>query len=587
MPTVRIPLVGSFNQRGIAGNAALVLNEDQRFLNCAFDVVQNPVTQKAVVYVEKRQGWAIDTLVEAGSVSTGLIKPQAFNATLSAFGANNSTVYVGSISVGAITGLALHFTETLISNVAYVMIKSSDGTGWYYVDGAKDQTAYTGDTHTNTTIDGIASTAGMYSGQVIAGTNIVAGTRILSVDSANAITTDTATTGTATVAITKTPIAKILDAQFVTTGTSISAFSEMDGYLFYTNTDGYIRNSDLNSVISYTAANQLAVQMSPDPPVAVARHKNNIIVLGGASKEVFYNAGLASGSPLQRQPQFFDRIGCLNQRSVTVLENEIFFVATPYEGDIGVYRIRELQAQRISTPHVDTIMGTISASGGAIYASSFRMGGYPYAAFFCSLASDVDTDSLLLESGDIILLESADYILLEGGSVQTASYVRTMVYNATLNIWSEWDASEATFIDSVGSGTSNQVIATSRSETGGYVYTINPVANGDVYRDAGAAYSLEIRTARIDHGSGKKKYIEEIKLIGDRQSAGTATLECNDDDYESSSWVTLGTFDLTSMDPRITRCGAYHGGRAYRLTHSYNGPFRAEALEITYRTGIS
>src|SRR5678815_356687 len=279
MPTTRIPLVGTLNQRGLAGNAALVLNEDQRFLNCTFEVVTNSVTGKSTVYLSKRPGWGVDSVVAAGSASTGLCKPQSFNATLTAFGDTNSTIYFGTTSVGVITGRALHFTETLISGIGCVAIKSSDGTGWYYMDGAKDVTAYTMDGNNSTTVTdikiaGVQSTAGLYPGQKLtAATNIAAGSRIVSVNSvAFTAVLDTITTGGAfnDLATTKEPIAKIIDADFVTTGTSISAFAALDGYLFYATDDGYVNNSDLNSVSSYTAGARIAAQQSPDPTVAVA-----------------------------------------------------------------------------------------------------------------------------------------------------------------------------------------------------------------------------------------------------------------------------------------------------------------------------
>ena len=93
-------------------------------------------------------------------------------------------------------------------------------------------------------------------------------------------------------------------------------------------------------------------------------------------------------------------------------------------------------------------------------------------------------------------------------------------------------------------------------------------------------YSMEIRTSKIDHDYGGRKFINSIRLIADDQASGTATLEASDDDY--GSWVTLGTFDMTSHDKKISACGSHVGGRAYRLTHSANTPFRAEALEIDY-----
>ena len=103
MPTVSIPLVGSFNQRSIDGSVSLSSELDQRFLNCAFTLVKNPITGSDVVYVEKRPGVSIDTLVDADEFSTGLLKPQSLNSAISGFGSTNSIIYVGSTNVGTIT----------------------------------------------------------------------------------------------------------------------------------------------------------------------------------------------------------------------------------------------------------------------------------------------------------------------------------------------------------------------------------------------------------------------------------------------------------------------------------------------------
>lgn len=581
MPTEKVALVGSFNQRGLAGNAELVSNVDQRFLNCSFDIVQNPVTEKMTLYVQRRPGWSIDSLVAAGSASTGLLHPQSFSATMSAFGDTNSTIYHGQISVGAITGRALHFTETIISGTTYVMIKSSDGTGWYYANGAKDDLTYVGDTHdTTAVIDSLDNTTGIYIGQAWAGTGIGTGARVLTVDSASQITLTVVSTADGTdINFTKTPIAKILDSDFVTSGSAISAFVDLDGFLFYTTDNGNIWNSDLNSVTSYSSTSFASPNMAPDPPVAIARSANAIVVLGSASKEAFYNAGLATGSPLQRSAQYFERIGTLDQRSVTTLENDIYFASTPYEGDLGAYRISGLNATRISPPAVDRILGT-AAIGGAIYAASFRLGGYPYAAFIVSTAADGPASDLLLETGDMMLLETGDLILLEDTPAQVASFVRMLVTNAFLKVWSEWDCNQATFIDGIASGTANALYATSRFNTGGYVYTINPTANGDIWQDQGVTFTTEIRTARIDHGTSKKKFINGLRLNSDQQTAGTVSMYFSDDNYVS--WEGPFTLDLTQPRPYVPRLGSHYGGRAYKFVHAYNGPFRAESIEIDF-----
>ena len=592
MTTVRIPLVGQFNQRGLSGTETLASEEDQRFLNCTFDLVHNPITGKNTVYVAKRPGWRMDTLIASGEPSTGLIKPQSFNATITAFGSTDSTIYWGTTSVGVITGRALHFTEANVSNINYVLIKSADGTAWYYADGAKDTLAYTADGNNSTTITdikvaGVNSTAGLYPGQKLtAGANIPAGTRIISVNSgAYTAVLDTATTGGAfnDLAITKEPIAKLIDADFVTSGTKQSAFVEMDGYLFYAvDTTGRVYNSDLNSITAYTSTNFLSPNMSPDPVIALARHKNHLVVFGGSSKETYFNAANATGSPLQRVPQHYERYGVLDQRSVTMLNNEIYYVSAPGEGDLGVYEVKELQSRPIGTPQINRIIGTASATGGAIYANHFHMGGYPYLGLVVTMSADGPASNLLLESGDALLLESDDNILLENTIGQSSSFSRLLVYNIALEIWSEWDCDEATFITGIASGSANQVVATSRVLTTGKLYTIAPASHGQLYTDDGTAFTMEVRTSKLDFGTSKRKRIKSIRLICDSDSTGTAYLSWSDDDY--ATWSTPRAFDLTSKEPKLSACGSHKGYRAYKLTHASNSNFRAEALEIEYES---
>lgn len=584
MPKVRIPLVGSFDQRGLDADAALTLAEDQRFKNCIFNVVQNPVTGKARVYVEKRPGWVQDSIPASGSPSTGLIVPQSFTATISAFGDTNSTIYYGTTSVGAITGRAVTFNETIISSVKYIVIKSSDGTGWYYADGAKDDLTYIGDTHNGTAIiDSLDNTTGVYIGQAWSGTGVGASARVLTVDSATQITLNVNSTGDNTdVSFTKTPIAKILDAQFLTTGNPNGAFVEMDGYLFYTDATSVL-NSDLNSITSYTAGASKSADMSPDNVVGIARAKNVILVFGTGSFQGFQSAGYSSGSPLERIAQTFSLVGCQGQSTIATMENDIYFLGSSQYGDVTVWRIRGLTPSKISPGFVDKIMGTVNATQGTNYVSAFHMGGEEYLLVTMSSSQEGTTGNILLESGDALLLEDSDNILLEGSAAAAASFSRQLAYNTELNIWSEWDAMVATFVVGQGYSSNNAILATSRFGTDGKIYRINPAADGNVYTDDGTAYDMQIRTAKIDHGTSEVKFVRCVKFIGDTQSSGTVTLEASDDDY--SSWKTLGTFDLTKDYKAVYRCGAYHGGRAYRLTHSGTGPCRGEALEIEYDIG--
>ena len=295
----RIPLAGQYSNRSpsttggyaasgivglgvigtmiIGGTGTAGSTKDQRFINCVFEKIVNPYTKKEKFHVVKRPGFAFynsGTALKSGHKGNAVhvwSSKTTGETPVWAFGNTNSEIFEGSTSLGSISGLVVDITETLIGTTAYLLFSSTDSTGWYYVDGAKDQTAYTGDTHTNTTIDGIASTAGMYVGQAITGTGIVAGTRIATVVGANSITVDTATTGTATVAITKEPLAKIIDADFPGNAslTTVGAFVCMNGFTYIMDSVGKVWNSDINSVTSWTTTGVIVSQMYPDKGIGL------------------------------------------------------------------------------------------------------------------------------------------------------------------------------------------------------------------------------------------------------------------------------------------------------------------------------
>jgi len=171
------------------------------------------------------------------------------------------------------------------------------------------------------------------------------------------------------------------------------------------------------------------------------------------------------------------------------------------------------------------------------------------------------------------------YIHVAEGS--QSSFTFDMLYSLDTGIWSE---TGFPFFFRICTGGEAHAVAVNNTTNRVYKLDVDTPS----YQDAGsAAYTMTVQLARWDHGTDKRKTVTSVRLIADNQASGTATLEKNDNDYASADWVTLGTFDMTSMTKRITRCGAHRGGRAYRLTHSANTPFRAEALEIEYEVGLA
>lgn len=511
---IRLPLVGVHNQRTVSGQLALALNEDQRFINITFDAVRNPVSGKTILYAQKRPGFSTASLVSAGNPCTGFIRAQTTGTIISAFGATNSTIYDGVTSLGAITGLALFFNETIINGVGQITIRSSDGTAWFYpVGGALTQ---------------------------------------------------------------------ITDGDFVTSGTTVTNFEFLNGFTFYGNADGYIHQSDLNSITAWTSTSKIPANIVPDTVLAIAKQKDFIIAFGNASTEFFDNRGNATGSVLSSYSAFAKRIGIQNQRSLAYLGDDIYFASSTIDGDTKMRKLSGGQVTTISTAAEDRILGTAVANGGKIYVSAFQLGGYSYvSAIITNTASDLS--KFLLEDDFYLLLESGDKLLLEGGEAVDNNYAAMLFYNIELNIWSEWNSTILTYIRGLGNSSVNQIAAAGRLGTSGKIYTVNPSADGQLYQDDGVAFSAIIQTTKLDFGTEDLKTVPRIDLIADTESSGTCLLEKSDDDY--LTWQTLGTFDMTKQQKFVTRCGSHYGARAYRLTHSSNAGFRAQALDITYSVG--
>lgn len=562
MPSVTIPLAGQLNTRHQTQLNDTTGNIDQRFRNCDFDIVKNPITGDAKMYIQKRWGISSHSIPASGSLANVGFLVSVTGGIISSFG-NGGAVYVNTTSVGSTLAKNLHISEASISGKQYYFFTDGNSAGWYLVSDSYAQTAYTGNrTSGSPIISGISSTSGMYSGQAITGdAGIPANTKILSVDSSSQITlTANATSGAATsTALTKTPIAQFIDADFPSV--IVGKFVYLDGYLFIMDaTNKRIYQSALNNVSSWAASDYITVQSSGEDTAGIARVGSRIVALCSASIEFFYNAGNPSGSVLTSQKELFRRIGCNGGTSgfanvapvYSYSGDNVFFLGNEGGQGRGVYVMNGGEVRRISTPEVDR---QISRTATGVYwlISSFFTNGKNYVCV-SEASSPYRQFFGCLENG-----------MWSGGNVRD----RYVIFSGGITSYTGSSSTDTTMVFCViGNGTE------------GKVYRLR----NDIYDDDGTSFELSCQTSKTDFGSEKRKTINSVALLGaDIQSSGTATLEYSDDDY--ATWTTAGTFDLTTSNPRIYRCGSFKGGRAWRLTHSANTAFRAQALKFEYKEG--
>lgn len=450
-----------------------------------------------------------------------------------------------SSSLGAITGVATGISETFVSTAPTLLISSSDNTAWNTSsDAVTGALTFTGDTHTNTTIDNISSTTGLVVGQLLTGSGIAASTRIASIDSATAITVDTATTATAAgVTITRAILGKIIDADFPGNAslTLAGTFAHMDGYAFIMTTDGKLWASDLNTVTAWTATSFASANAAPDKGIGCIRHRNQIMCFGRDSIEFFYNPGLTP-FPLAKNISLTQRVGAISADAITSIADTVFWCGSAPQGGLSIFQY-DGGIARISTPEIDgelIVVGTdkISMTTLRYYGRSFvQVTAGPYTYAYC------------VEEKDWFEVETTTPLAYKCAAVQVGG---TLANYAVSNV-----------------------------STSGKVYVMDH--SKLVFVDDTVAYTAKVQFPTDDHGTSNTKFYSRMRLIGDKSPvASTATLTYSDDDYQTET--TAGTFDLTTRNPQLNRLGRGEK-RAWSVSHATNCAWRGEVLEGEFEVG--
>lgn len=540
MPEFTVPLFTPETRRGMAQNVSVT--KDAYLGACVLEKVTDSASSQAIYYVQKRPGLTDGGTLASGNIGTLIFVSPANTRIISAWGGSNSTVYDQATSAGTVTGVISTCIETIISGTVYWLMTSNDGTGWYLANGAISTTAYTGNTHTSTTVDNISpNTTGMYAGQAITGSGFQAGTRIASVDSSSAITLTLATTTSLVgTALTKTPIAKILSANFPV---AVGQFAQMDGFIFVVNAAGRLYNSDINSITSWQASSYIEANLQTDTAWTCFKYKNHILVFGNQSIEFFYNAGNAFGSPLVSRKELFSNVGIYGVTAqppnVTQIRDYVFFISS----DQCLYTFEEFSPKNLSRQGMSL--------GGKIGSTTYAA--LPLTAF--PIGSDI-----------IIHVLASNQTTLDKWYSVTNDFFYEPNLSYTLKI-----------VDPQNYASINVGIAVDAGGTSGKVINVDD----SVYQDIGAAFTMTIQTQPYYINNGLPFIIDNITLIADTQSSGSSTLSSTADDY--ATFGTIGSFDLTQQQKNLSGGGYYDSSVAFKLTDSGNNAWRGQALKITWR----
>jgi hypothetical protein len=542
MPFHPIHLAQTATARGWAKSVGTSA-KDAQVINGLFEVSTNPLLGTKTVYVSKRGG----SSVSSSNVGTGPIYLKLPGGDLSGglFILTDGTFTTGTTSYGNVTSKPRTNTnyqvaDGIVGVNQIIAFNTNTGGGWFLWEDATTTNfpTFSGDTHTNTTIDNIASTTGLYPGQLITGSGIQAGTRIATISSATAITTTIATTATAAgVTITKAAVAKIIDSDYPTTYLT-GGVVQLDGYFFTADFNGNIYQSSINDPSSWEATSVLNSDYSGDELYLIFKIGSYIGAAGrGGTIQYFHNAGNPSGSILSPSQN-------LNVFGIQLITTPMPFggehyalvaAQSAYSGAYGLYKISGVNNfTRVS----DDVWSSIISSLNLSLISPVTIGPKK---MLCIHSTD-DTVSVL--------------------------------YDPSVNGFSFIQLSTA-----YTSGSSDGTLFTRASSSDAIAW-----ATGNTWTDESAAYTMTIQTEPQDMNQGMDATDVWVDLLADNESTGSTTLSTTDDDY--ANWVDRGSFDMTKTKKRLNALGL-HNVRAYRLQHSANTGWRGQLLRVNYERAVS
>lgn len=325
----------------------------------------------------------------------------------------------------------------------------------------------------------------------------------------------------------------------------------LNGYLAVVKKDtGDLYTCVNDDPLSWVAGDFITAEMSSDYLVALAKSKNYIVAFGKNSIEHFYDAGIATGSPLQRYDSAYRSIGYIT--GLTQIGDALFFVGQDKTGNVGVYVLESFDAKRISTQIVDK---TLQA-----WAST----------------DNVKSDVELARNGYGLSINGHWFYVL-------VTQETTWVFDVQERFWYEWKNS---------SGTKLNIEATFNMTNGAAYVIINgqqyvSIMSPSLYQDFGTNFTMTYTTERLNFGSMNQKFMSRATLLVDRSvSTGSSdakgTIAWTDDDY--LSYNTPRNVNLYSELPALVRLGHFRN-RAFKISYTGEYPLRLQGLEVELNIG--
>ena len=316
--------------------------------------------------------------------------------------------------------------------------------------------------------------------------------------------------------------------------------SYLNGYSFWCDFDGNIRNSILNYPMAFSASGY--IQPASGEKLVTTAKVNSSLLVFSAKKTYFYSVGSAGnsgyqGSPLQPIPQATKDIGCAYADSVAEAEGMVALVATAVNGTRTVVAYNNTSYQEIGNDDISVVLSDTSRY------------------------TNIHGWFLRTSRG---LLYMMQLITLDG------SIYKTFVYSFDNGTWGQWDSTDgvSTVPFRPWHKTRNYAGTATDYFVGfdGKVYSMTDDPR-DIVDSTYYNYTMQIRTPKLDFGTTRYKFMNWISIATEQRTYNADTGQMNirvgfEDDNGVVTYLSSTpnpTYDGNWL--RWTRCGRFRRRR--------------------------
>lgn len=368
---------------------------------------------------------------------------------------------------------------------------------------------------------------------------------------------------------------KITDVDFPSPHVPFPVF--MDGFLFLAKKGtGDIYNSNLNNPALWTAGDYISSELYPDDVQALVKINNYLLAIGTNGSEFFYDAAVATGSPLARYEGGSLAFGTVVPNSIASNKNQVVFIANNNDGENTIKIIEDFKTKEVPSAFLIELLNarlqdwtTVAASVRGFF---FRQHNDSY---YCLAFDGVSSTPNPLNTTFAFNFATDWWTELRFGAGGATPFpVWFTALSPSNNL--------ATFVSGHYGG--SPFFGTMQARSTAQDEIVNGVGLVPIY--------TEMRTPNLAFGTQNLKMMSRFGVELSESSSTTTVsgtdvtlnVSYTDDDYSTFSTPRSLIFSGTYNFPFITQLGAFRQ-RAFKLTYSGVKFLRYKSLSMDINKG--